>query len=75
MLSVQTKASDTDMILSEFDFCQYHRFFLEYGNIVSPITTVRRIRQLFGQNKYPKQYNSVKKWDSFLQVSIICLTK
>ena len=37
--------------LSEFDLCQYHRFCLEYGNIVIPITTVRQLRQLSHQNK------------------------
>ena len=37
--------------MSEYDLCQYHRFCLENGNIVSPITTVRQMRQLSHQNK------------------------
>ena len=51
--------------LSESDLCQYHRFCLEYGKIVIPITTVRQMSQLSQQNKWPKQYSSVEKWDSF----------
>ena len=56
--------------LSEFDLCQYRTFRLKYGSIVSSIATVvkqmRQMRQLSRQNKWPKQYNSVEKWGSFL---------